>query len=200
MLYLATASGPKVHEAMSAGLLGQMVTYKAPNRVVDGVQFAIDNGRVKLCAGQPVTDRFWDPDRWTAHLDRHCTTPGCLFAVVPDYICDADRTDELWRDWRHEVTRRAYRPAYVAQDGCRDIPADAQACFLGGSTEWKLGPEARVIAGLAKSRDLWLHMGRVNSGRRYRYAEEIGCDSVDGTFLAFAPHTNLPRLFAWMRR
>ena len=38
---------------------------------------------------------------------------------------------------------------------------------------------------------------RVNSGRRWRYAERIGCDSVDGTFLRW-PTTNLPRLRTWI--
>ena len=30
-------------------------------------------------------------------------------------------------------------------------------------------------------RGKWVHMGRVNSTRRIRYAASIGCDSVDGT-------------------
>jgi hypothetical protein len=27
----------------------------------------------------------------------------------------------------------------------------------------------------------WVHMGRVNTDRRIRYAAAIGCDSIDGT-------------------
>jgi hypothetical protein len=42
-------------------------------------------------------------------------------------------------------------------------------------------------------------MGRVNSGRRWQYAEALGCDTVDGTFLAFGPDENLPRLRSWTR-
>jgi hypothetical protein len=42
-------------------------------------------------------------------------------------------------------------------------------------------------------------MGRVNSLKRLRYAEMIGCDSVDGTYLTFAPDENLPRLLGWLR-
>ena len=33
----------------------------------------------------------------------------------------------------------------------------------------------------AKRRRKWVHMGRVNSERRIRYAASIGCDSIDGT-------------------
>jgi hypothetical protein len=41
-------------------------------------------------------------------------------------------------------------------------------------------------------------MGRVNSLRRLRYAADIGCDSVDGTYLAFGPDQNLPTLLTWI--
>jgi len=40
-------------------------------------------------------------------------------------------------------------------------------------------------------------MGRVNSARRWAIAEVFGCDTADGTFLAFGPDTNLPRAKAW---
>jgi len=38
----------------------------------------------------------------------------------------------------------------------------------------------------------------VNSLRRLRYAEAIGCDSADGTFLTFAPDANFVRLMRWI--
>ena len=44
---------------------------------------------------------------------------------------------------------------------------------------------------------LGAHLGRVNSGKRWKYAESIGCHSVDGTFLTFAPDTNLARMRRW---
>lgn len=44
-----------------------------------------------------------------------------------------------------------------------------------------------------------MHMGRVNSERRLRYADAIGCDSADGTYLAFGPDVNLPDVLAWLR-
>lgn len=56
---------------------------------------------------------------------------------------------------------------------------------------------ARLVAA-AKRRGKHVHMGRVNSRRRWSYAEHIGCDSVDGTFLAFGPDANLPRLTGWI--
>ena len=71
--------------------------------------------------------------------------------------------------------------------------------FLGGSTDWKLGPAARALTAEAKRRGKRVHMGRVNSLKRLRYADAIGCDSADGTCLTYAPDANLPRLLAWLR-
>jgi hypothetical protein len=189
MLYLGTASGPQVRQAMVDGRLGQMVTPQSGNRVVDGVPWVLDNG---------CFSASWDMYRWDAELERHMDTPGCLFAVVPDFVADATATFERWARWWAAPMRRGYRCAYVAQDGCRFFPAGAQALFIGGSTEWKLGPPARALAALAKDRGLWVHMGRVNSLRRLRYAADIGCDSVDGTYLAFGPDQNLPTLLTWI--
>ncbi len=72
------------------------------------------------------------------------------------------------------------------------------ALFLGGDTEWKLSDHARAIAGEAKRRGLWVHMGRVNSLRRIEIAVDFGCDSVDGNFLGFGPDANLPQLLHWL--
>jgi hypothetical protein len=41
-------------------------------------------------------------------------------------------------------------------------------------------------------------MGRVNSRRRLAYAATIGCDSVDGTHLAYGPDRRLPELIGWL--
>lgn len=65
------------------------------------------------------------------------------------------------------------------------------------TVEWKLEPDAARLAFAARERGLEVHMGRVNSARRWRYAEAIGCSSADGTFLAFGPDKNLPRLNSW---
>lgn len=188
MLYLATASGPLVRDAMTADLLGQMVTPISGNRLT-APRWALDNG----CFSDS-----WNPDRWVATLDRYRSTPGCLFAVVPDAVGDADETNRLWARWHGQVRNRGYRAAYVGQNGCRSIPASAGVFFIGGDTEWKLGPDARRLAAQAKDRGMWVHMGRVNTLRRLRYAARIGCDSVDGTYLAFGPDRNLPALLRWL--
>lgn len=175
---------------MARGLLAQMVTPDQGNRVVPGAAWALDNG---------CFSKRWTPERWLAALERHQDTPGCLWAVVPDVVADAAATNTMWVRWLSAVHRHGYDAAYVLQDGCVGIPLGARAVFVGGSTEWKLGPAARALVAEAKQLGLWVHMGRVNSLRRLRYAQAIGCDSVDGTFLAFGPDHNLPELLAWLR-
>lgn len=190
MLYLATPSTPQVHDAMRAGLLGQMVTPNSGNRLLADVAWALDNG---------CFNAQWDENRWLATLDRYRKAPGCLFAVVPDVVGDAEATDARWRSYASTVKRYGYQAAYVVQNGCTGIPADADAVFIGGDTAYKLGAEAQRLADGARSRGLWTHMGRVNSLRRLKFAAWQGYDSVDGTFLAFGPDTNLPKLLRFMR-
>jgi hypothetical protein len=50
---------------------------------------------------------------------------------------------------------------------------------------------AHRLGAETKRRGKWLHMGRVNSARRFAIAELMGCDSVDGTYLTYGPDTNL---------
>jgi hypothetical protein len=72
-------------------------------------------------------------------------------------------------------------------------------CPLCGAklVEWKLGPEAASITRDAIGRGIPVHMGRVNSERRMKYAISLGCTTVDGTYLKFGPDTNLPKLIGW---
>jgi hypothetical protein len=65
-------------------------------------------------------------------------------------------------------------------------------------TEWKIGPVALEVAREAKRRGKWLHMGRVNSAKRYRIARDVfHCDSVDGTKITYGPTVNLARVMSW---
>lgn len=83
------------------------------------------------------------------------------------------------------LRRRGLPIAFVAQDGCEVglVPPwwMFDALFIGGTTEWKLGHTAARLVAEARARGKWTHMGRVNTLRRLRYADAIGCDSVDGS-------------------
>jgi len=121
---------------------------------------------------------------------------------VPDVVADHDATMTRWRDWADHVRQKGYKTAFVAQNGCTPstMPTDADAIFIGGSTAWKLSSTAQRIVAHARAAGKWVHMGRVNSLRRLRIAESWGCDSVDGTLLAFAPDANTARLIEMVRQ
>ncbi len=190
MLYLATASTGPVREAMRAGLLGQMSQPNVGNRLEPGVKWAADNG---------CFNAKWSADRWQAWLTVQPLT-DCLFAVVPDVVADADATRKRWVEWSPTVRDLGFPTAYVLQNGETCPPWDDLDClFVGGDDTYKLSTDAQAFTAEANRRGKWTHMGRVNSLRRLKLAIADGYDSVDGTFLAFGPDLNLPRLLRYLR-
>jgi hypothetical protein len=160
-----------------------------------GVIWAADNG----C----FSDR-WDADRWWAWLQRWTHRAGdCLFAVAPDVVGDHQATVAKSAPWLQPIRDLGYPVAWVAQDGWDEAttPWDSfDWLFIGGSTEFKCGVVAARAAKAALARGKRVHMGRVNSGRRVAWASLLGCDTVDGTKLAFGPDVNLPVLRRMMTR
>lgn len=195
MLYFANPCGPAVKTEMEAGRLGFIDTPAQRNKRPAGVTWCADNGC--FGAGYP------GDEKWLAWLERHAGDAAtCLFATAPDVVGDAAATLERSAPWLPAIRALGYPAALVAQDGLEALPVpwdSFDVLFIGGSTSWKLGPAARGLIGEAKRRGKWVHMGRVNSERRYRYAWEAGCDSVDGTFLTFGPDKLLPELLGWAR-
>lgn len=193
-MYLANPCGPAVIDAMHAGTLGYIDTPAQGNKRPEGVTWCADNG----C----FSDR-WDERKWWAFLEANAHDAAtCLFAVAPDVVGDAWRTGIRALPWIEPMRKLGYKVAWVAQDGQENQPLPwlgIDALFIGGTTAWKLGPHARALVAEAKARGKWVHMGRVNSERRFEYARAIGCDSADGTYLTFGPDANLPKLLAWTR-
>lgn len=195
MLYLTTPSGPQVRAAMADRVgLAWMNTPASGHILPPGQIWAADNGR--FGKGWPG-HAAWI--RWLAGLaDR---AGDCLFAVAPDVPMDAAATLAESPPWFPRIRALGYPAAFAAQDGAEDLPIpwdDFDVLFLAGSTDWKLGPGARQMAAEAKRRGMGVHMGRVNSLKRLRYAASIGCDSADGTYVAFGPDKNLPKCLAWV--
>ncbi|MFD8384289.1 hypothetical protein ACFV2X_38205 [Streptomyces sp. NPDC059679] len=174
-----------------------MTTPAQGNRIPDGALYACDNG--KFGKGWPGADAWYD---WlTRTVDRY-GADRCLWAVAPDVPFDAASTLAESRPWLSKIRELGIPAAFAAQDGCEDdlIPwGEFDVLFLAGSTEWKIGPTAQRLAEEATTRGLKVHMGRVNSRQRLRIAEVYGCDTADGTYLAFGPQQNLPQLLSWLR-
>lgn len=154
------------------------------------------------CADNACFAQGFDPTRWWVWLQSHLPDVGrCWFATAPDVVGDAVATLELSAPWLPRIRELGYPAAFVAQDGVTDtvVPWQEFDClFLGGTDTFKLGAECRVIAGQARAHGKRLHMGRVNSLKRWRYAEALGCHSCDGTFLTYAPDINLAYVLSWI--
>lgn len=161
------------------------------NRPRAGWVWAADNG----CFAST-----WEHDRWAAWLARDHPRAGCLFATVPDVVGDHDATLERFAKHVDMVRDLRYPVAFVGQDGAsvHGVPWDEFDClFIGGSTDWKLSEVARHLGVVARDRGKWVHVGRVNSRRRFATWTPYA-DSCDGTFLAFGPNKNAPRLSGWI--
>jgi len=196
MLYLANPSTQNIRNKMSDGTLGYIATPTSThkNQRVEGAKWCADNG----CFGKK-----YDETKWWAWLQLQVKwLDSCLFATAPDVVGDAESTLRLGEIWLPKIRALGYPAALVAQDGLEnmDVPWDSFDClFVGGTTEWKLGEGVRVLTAEAKRRGKWVHIGRVNSNRRFRYsAYELQADSCDGTFLIFGPDVNLPKLLKWV--
>lgn len=191
MIYLSGAVRPDV---VASGL-GVMLTPMMGNHLPPGVVWAADTG----CFAAPHRH---DDERYLRWLGvRSYAVDRCLFATAPDVVGDAEATLDRSLLMLARIREVGYRAALVAQDGLESLPVpwDAfDALFVGGTTNWKLSEAAYALVAEAKARGKWCHQGRCNSGRRLRAAAVGGYDSADGTFLAFGPDKNLPRVLRWL--
>ena len=124
---------------------------------------------------------------------------GLLWVTAPDVVADADATLARFRVWRPTLEYVGVPVAFVAQDGQerRPVPWDAIRClFIGGSTAWKEGPHAAQLIHEAHMRGKWVHVGRVNTLRRYWWLSSLPIDSIDGTCFSKWPDKFIP----WMLR
>ena len=193
MIYLSGA----ITRAPLEGV-GHMLQPNMGNLVPAEGWWALDNG----CFSKA---REFDIDRFLSYANKTLAAAGdrCLFVVCPDVAFDAAGTIARWHEYQDRIRQLGRPVAFVTQDGMgmEDVPwEDIDALFVGGSTEWKLGHESGALMAEAKRRGMWVHVGRVNSLRRFRHAYSLGADSCDGTFLKYAPDINRLRMADWFRQ
>jgi hypothetical protein len=204
---------------MRNGLLDQITTPASQNLLEPGAFWCADNG---------IYSREYPGDgqylRWLGTLP---DTGRCRFAVAPDVVADHDATLKRSWPMLRRIRETGIPVALCAQNGATadDLPWDyIDAIFLAGivecvpcewappvgelpmklcpnghqMTEWKTGTVAKEVSKRAVEAGKWLHMGRVNTLGRIQIAKRMRCDSVDGTYLAYGPDKNLPRLLGWL--
>lgn len=173
---------------------GVMFTPEMGNRLdLRDVTWAADNGC--YTAG----DKF-SPDRWLAFLERWRGQGHCLFAVLPDVPFNHDATLVRSLPYVDAVRQFGYPVALAIQNGATlaSIPWQSiDAVFIAGDVAFKTSQTARRIALHAKARGLHVHIARRNSGKAVQGAYDMQADTVDGTYLAFGPDKNWPRVQRW---
>jgi hypothetical protein len=208
---------------MLSGEIGFIDTPRQRNDRPVGVTWCADNG----CFSSKKWDsrHWWEFLENNVHDIDTClfaTAPD----VVGDAGPSLERSAP-WLPWLRMLGYPAALVAQNGMDTVGELPWDEfDVLFLGGSPEcvcgfvcpielldklkqccacdrdlyeWKEGEVAAALTAEALQRGKTVHMGRVNSQRRYDYAKSIGCSSVDGTFLRFGPDANLVRLLRWIR-
>lgn len=199
MIYLSGClpSKPEMQQLLFENEIGLMLT-PFSQRHTRGLEgdwlWAADNG----CFANK-----WDEATWIKWLKSFPEPSKALFATVPDVVADHKKTVERWDQYHQQVSSLGFKPAFVLQDGAdmATIPWDTMGClFIGGTTQFKLSVASRSFCAEAKSRSIWVHMGRVNSLKRMLIAKEWGVDSTDGTYLAFGPDVNTPKLVSMVQR
>lgn len=193
MLYFATPSTPRIRDAMNAGHLGCITTPAQGNKIPAQAVWIADNGR--FGKGWPGELAF---EAWLASL--RPIRDRCTLVVAPDVPFDMAGTMRLSPRWLDRIRRMGFTPALALQNGAEDMRLpwdDMGAAFIAGDTAWKLSPAAAWLTREARTRGKHVHMGRVSSLKRIRYAHGSGCDSCDGTYLRFGPDKNLAILMGW---
>ena len=137
-----------------------------------------------------------------------------LFVVAPDVVGDAAATLAKFPEWAAWIKSQGLPVALAAQDGLENMMDQIQwdlvdVLFIGGSTDWKIGKfdSAEKTAAWGKlfveaqNRGIPIHMGRVNTNERIAGpAQQVGAGTVDGTYLAYGPDQNLPKLEGMLDR
>ena len=197
-LYVSGATATLRRLAPTAGdVLGCLPVPRAGNAPAAiaalGLPVALDNGAFTGFVAGPFVQMLADYEAAGVAVD---------WVACPDVVGDAAGTFALWPKWSAIVRGFGFSPALVLQDGMgRDevYDLDPPAVFVGGSTEWKLGLDARRIVEMVRSWGSPVHMGRVNTRRRIRYAVEIGCTSCDGSGFSQWPDARIPKGVRWVR-
>lgn len=157
----------------------------------EGMPYALDNGA------------------WTAFQQGSAFDEGAFlraidkvgeradWIVIPDIVAGGLRSLEFSLSWLDDLKGLPVRLLLAVQDGMepddvREYLSPAVGIFIGGSTEWK-ERTATQWGQLARRRNCYLHIGRVNSQRRIAICAGAGANSFDGTS-ATRFSNSLPRL------
>lgn len=182
MKFLIDTSGKTLNKRMGESelILGQLLTPLTNYRHFGGV-FAIDNGAFSS----------FDAVKFSRVLERQESNKDqCLFVTCPDIVGAGQRSIELYKQRKRWIPE-GWKCAMVVQDGAESIEipwGDMDAVFIGGNDPWKDSQAVVDIVRTAKILGLWVHVGRVNTPKRFDHFKSLGADSCDGSGIAKYDH------------
>ena len=159
-------------ELIAGQLLTPLTKYKKCE-----VVFGVDNGGftgAKPEGFSKILKRYWE------------FKEQCLFAAVPDKVGDHKETLSMWSEYNHLAD--GYKKAFVVQDGFDGWPSNADAIFVGGSTEFKDSFEVENIVNTALVNNMHVHIGRVNTIDRFYRFHKMGANTCDGSGISMYDH------------
>jgi hypothetical protein len=182
------------------GCFGRLLSPRSGNEV-GGI---VAGGLPWACDNDAFSRAGFDPAAFRRMLGRISGWPRCRFVACPDVPFDPVATLARFEAWAPEIGAAGQPVALVGQDGCEDLdlPWDRfDAFFVGGSDGWKESHAAMALCDRAWALGKWVHVGRVNTFRRFRRVWGWGCvDSIDGGKFSKWPDTYFPQFLAWRRR
>lgn len=154
----------------------------------EGLPWALDNGAWSAFQqGKP-----FDEDAFSRAIDK--VGEGAQWIVLPDIVAGGLASLELSLRWLNRLQPGSPSRLLIAvQDGMtpddvREYLNPMVGIFLGGSTQWKLAT-MDAWGQLARRRNCYYHVGRVNSLKRINACAQAGADSFDGTSAIAFPST-----------
>ncbi|MDU4254522.1 hypothetical protein [Pseudomonas sp.] len=179
MVSYASRTGTRRNlDAMRAAGWHLLVSAKGVLRT-EGLPYAIDNGAWssfmqkepfdELAFGRAV-DRLGESAEWI---------------VLPDIVAGGMASLELSLCWLDRLKGIPTRLLLAVQNGMvpndvRELLSPSVGLFVGGDTDWKVST-VNMWGQLARRRNCYLHVGRVNSAKRIKLCAAAGANSVDGT-------------------
>jgi hypothetical protein len=189
MIMLVSGATKTVRRLQASPHLGVLVVPGNGNGPIGNLPLALDNGAFG----------GFDERKFLAMLERQREhAERAAWVTCPDVVCDHAATLALFDVWQPRIAAMGFKVAFVAQNGCDvdGVPWDRIAClFIGGDDAYKLSSSPLMRE--AKRRGKWVHVGRVNSYKRLRWAHAAGADSVDGTSVSMFSERWLPE-FLWL--
>lgn len=178
-MYLWTCSSSMAGFGPGYGVMTSPQKWSVELPIREGRRWGMDNASFS---------GSFDSKRFMAHLEKlNPYRDRCLFITVPDRVADATTTMRLWHEWNRTIT--GWPLAFVAQDGQENLPLPDgyDVLFIGGSNAFKLGRAGETCIDRALSTGKRVHVGRVNSQKRYRHFASLGVHSCDGTGPIYEP-------------